>query len=105
MWNELLSELASLHGCHTVILYGSRAHGTETPASDIDVVGFRSQGEAVSDCRQWQGYWLDAWIKPEAEAAKPEDFLHLAGGKVLCEQDGFGTQLLEKVDQTLAQPP
>jgi predicted nucleotidyltransferase len=27
-------KIADAHGCHTTILYGSRARGTATPASD-----------------------------------------------------------------------
>ncbi|MEZ0372281.1 MAG: nucleotidyltransferase domain-containing protein [Candidatus Sericytochromatia bacterium] len=100
----LVEELKVRHGCHTLILYGSRAHGTETAASDIDIVCFRAEGEAISDCRRWGEYWLDAWINPEQMAEKPQDFLHLDGGRVLTEAEGFGARLLADVAGILAQP-
>lgn len=101
---ELTQELIHAHGAHTIILYGSRAHGTETAASDIDILCFRADPEAGCDARQWQGYWLDAWLYPETAADKPEDFLHLQGGRVLAEQDGFGHKLLARIDTVLAEP-
>jgi len=38
----LSEELQRRHGCHAVILYGSRARGDETSDSDYDLAGFRS---------------------------------------------------------------
>ncbi|MGV3526843.1 MAG: hypothetical protein ACO1RX_21675 [Candidatus Sericytochromatia bacterium] len=93
------------HGCHTLILYGSQAQGTATPVSDIDVVGFRDTGPACLDARDWQGRWLDGWIYPNSAAETPGDFLQLAGGRILCERDGFGRNLLEKLAALLATPP
>lgn len=102
--NELVAELTSRHGCHTWILYGSRAQGTQTPASDIDIVGFRDGGEAACECRRWREYWLDAWIKPEAEAVRAEDFLQLDRGLILVQRGDFGSRLLAAVADVLAQP-
>lgn len=101
---ELVAELGEKHACHSFVLYGSRAHGTETPASDIDIVCFGENLEPASDCRRWREYWLDAWLYPIAAVQKPEDFLHLAGGRILKEQDGQMTRLLAEVDQILARP-
>lgn len=104
-WPALVEELKALHGCHSFVLYGSRAHGTETPASDIDIVCFGDFAGPASDCRRWRDYWLDAWLYPTAEMSKPEDFLHLSGGRVLEERDGLASQLIEAADRILAQPP
>lgn len=104
---ELVDELETLHGCHTFVLYGSHAHGTATPASDIDIVCFGPgpfEAEAC-DCRQWNGFWLDAWIYDQEAMTKPADFLHLAGGRVLKERDGLGSRLLEAVAAELEKPP
>jgi hypothetical protein len=101
----LAQELSQTHHCHTVILYGSRAHDTYTDASDIDVVCFGSQVVEVSDARFWQGYWLDAWIYPETKALDTEQFLHLHQGQVLCQKDDFGTRLLAEVAHILDTPP
>lgn len=35
------------HGCHTVILYGSRARGDFNDSSDWDVIGFREVGQSL----------------------------------------------------------
>jgi predicted nucleotidyltransferase len=43
--------MQALYGCHTVILYGSRARGDATAESDYDVLGVRDSGEAIRDAR------------------------------------------------------
>lgn len=101
----LTQELSQTHGCHTVILYGSRAHNTHTDASDIDIVCFGNQVTEASDARLWQGYWLDAWIYPETKAQDIGQFLHLHQGQVLCQKGHFGTHLLAEVADYLAAPP
>lgn len=39
----IVDELISLHHCHTIILYGSRARGDFTVTSDYDVAGIREK--------------------------------------------------------------
>lgn len=41
----IVDELISLHHCHTIILYGSRARGDFTVTSDYDVAGIREKGD------------------------------------------------------------
>lgn len=103
--DALVAELTALHGCHSWILYGSRAHGTETATSDIDIIGFGPRAEPASDCRRWRHYWLDAWLYAETDAAEPGAFLHLQGGRILRERDAFATRLLTRVAQDLKRPP
>jgi uncharacterized protein len=38
---RLVDEIVTRHGCHTVVLYGSRALGTATSESDWDMLGIR----------------------------------------------------------------
>ena len=41
---EIVQTLTADHGCHAVILYGSRARGDFQPASDWDVAGICEAG-------------------------------------------------------------
>jgi predicted nucleotidyltransferase len=103
---EALRELTKTHGCHTVILYGSRARGDFTETSDYDIVGFRADGPAIRDARLFHGKYLDAFIYPEADAAQASSsFLHFRGGRVLVEKDGFGQKLLAKIEEVFARGP
>jgi predicted nucleotidyltransferase len=59
---EMVQTLAVDHGCHAVILYGSRARGDFQPASDWDVAGIRETGATapLRVARAFHGAWLDA---------------------------------------------
>ena len=74
--SKLVEELINGHGCHTVILYGSRARGDFTEQSDIDVLGIREHGEAFRIGRPWHGTLLDAWIYSEENLPKIEALLY-----------------------------
>jgi len=102
----LIHILESEHGCHTVILYGSRALGTHSPHSDYDMLGIRAEGEDTRDARRIGGIFLDAFIRNEkAITEKPQDFLHVHGGVVLRDPYDMGTRLLAEVDKALREPP
>jgi hypothetical protein len=91
----LVAELRDTHGCHTIILYGSRARGDWTTESDYDVVGIRDRGPAFRDARPWRGSFLDAFIYPEsAVTAASDERLHWLGGRVLTERGDLGRRLL-----------
>jgi hypothetical protein len=87
-----------VHGCHTAIVYGSRARGDATPDSDVDLLCAREGGTAVRDARVVGGVYLDAFVYPES-AFKTLDpsFLRILGGTVVQERDGFGSTLLARV--------
>lgn len=102
----LLDELVRVHGCHTVVLYGSRARGDATPASDFDVLGIRDAGPNLRDARPWRGTFLDAFVAAASTLETPGDEeLKLLGGAVLLERDGLGSQLLAKVDAHFRRGP
>lgn len=86
------------HGCHTMILYGSRARGDATPQSDIDLLCVREDGPAARDARVVEGVYVDAFVYPEAKLQTLEpSFLRVLGGVVLRERDGFGAAFLTRL--------
>jgi predicted nucleotidyltransferase len=103
---RLVDELAERHGCHTILLYGSRALGTARADSDYDLLGVRAEGEATRDARLVDGFFLDAFIYPEKDLAEVGPrLLQLRGGVVLREERGIGARLLETVKSALGAPP
>lgn len=96
---QIIDHLRAKHGCHTFILYGSRARGDFTPSSDYDILCIRSSGASIRDTRLIQGFYLDAFIYPEEQARKvDESLLRVRGGLVLEEKDDQGSALLRAVD-------
>jgi predicted nucleotidyltransferase len=94
------------HGCHTLILYGSRARGDAGPESDYDVLGVREGGESWRDARWVEGLYLDAFIHPESKIERAgAELLHVRGGVVLCEKDAIGARLLARLDEIHAAGP
>jgi predicted nucleotidyltransferase len=97
---SLILEVMAERGCHTAILYGSRARGQTTPHSDVDVLYVREGGPAFRDARVVRGIYLDAFIYPEADLATPEPaLLRVLGGIVLRESNSFGSALLAKLQE------
>ncbi len=104
----LAQELAARHGCHTVILYGSRARGDAREESDWDLLGVRAEGPSVRDARRTAHGWLDAFVYPESELlAEPVSplFFRVEGARVLVQQDGFGDRLIARVEARLQEGP
>jgi predicted nucleotidyltransferase len=67
---EIVQTLTIDHGCHAVILYGSRARGDFEFASDWDVAGIR-EGDATAPLRvahAFHGAWLE-----QSVLAQPAD--------------------------------
>jgi len=103
---QIVADLCRDHGCHTVILYGSRARGDFTATSDYDILGVRPKGEAERDARLWQGVYLDIFVFPEAKLQAPdESLIYMLGGKVLVEKDTIGSDFLGKLQQIFAHGP
>ncbi|HTR53693.1 MAG TPA: nucleotidyltransferase domain-containing protein [Kofleriaceae bacterium] len=100
-------ELRDNHGCHSLILYGSRAREDATPASDYDLVGIREAGDAVRDARLVDGVYLDAFIYPEAKILAPDaSLIHVRTGKVIFEKGQMATLFLQRLQEIFeAGPP
>ncbi|HNP74496.1 MAG TPA: nucleotidyltransferase domain-containing protein, partial [Kouleothrix sp.] len=97
--DQIVDELRASYGCHTVILYGSRARGEQRPGSDYDILGVRPAGETLRDARLWNGVYLDLFVYPEAAIARPDaSMLQCLGGVVLCQQGALGDEFLAALD-------
>ena len=104
--NDLVQELTEKHHCHTLILYGSRARGEETPESDYDLLGFRETGADIWDARLWNGKYLDVFIYPESKInSTPEEFFRLRGGRILKQKDQLGERLLSDIEKAYQEGP
>ncbi len=96
--SQLIEEMIKKHKCHTVILYGSRARGDETPLSDYDLMGVRKTGQKYRIADKRDGFYLDIFIYPEKEFKKVgEEHLYMKDAKVLYQREQFGTAFLKKL--------
>ena len=100
----LRRHLTEQFGCHTAILYGSRARGDWDAASDIDVIAFRDAGEAGHVAHRWHDLYLDLFLYPTATKPAP-DWLRLHGGRVLFQRGSDGDEVLAAVEGMLAAGP
>ena len=96
-YQALTQELIKKHNCHTIILYGSRADNTDNAESDIDILCFRESCEKYQDACFWQDLYLDTWIYPDSDIEHLEEFLRVLDGKILFEENNFGSKLLDEV--------
>jgi hypothetical protein len=99
--NELL-----VCGCHTVLLYGSRARGDFWSGSDYDLMAVRKGGASSKFAENKGGSYIDAFIFTEKEL-KPvgERHVYMKGAKVLIETRGFGTKFLKQVKVAARKKP
>lgn len=96
--DKLIEELVKEHRCHTVILYGSRARGDATVTSDYDILGVRQSGKRYRIAEKRTGYYLDAFIYPEADLEKVgEDLLYMQDAKLLFQKTDYGTRFIKKL--------
>ncbi len=94
------------YGCHTTILYGSRARGDATPRSDVDLLGVRQDGPSERFAKVVEGVYFDAFVYPESALTTLEPaMLRVLGGIVLSERNGFGTELLGRLRELSERGP
>lgn len=103
---KITHNLEKKHGCHTILLYGSRARGESTSASDYDIIAVRKSGEFERDCRIFDGCYLDAFIYSEQAIQNPDiSFVRIKDGIVVCQRENIGSELLRKVKEIFRQGP
>jgi predicted nucleotidyltransferase len=97
---EIVQTLTIDHGCHAVILYGSRARGDFQPTSDWDVAVICEAGgiAPLRVARAFQGAWLDAFVYAEAAFAVVDpELLRFLPARILVDERGFAKTLLERI--------
>jgi predicted nucleotidyltransferase len=97
---EIIQTLTADHGCHAVILYGSRARGDFQPTSDWDVAAICEAGATAPRrvARAFRGAWLDAFVYTEAAFAVIDpELLRFLPARILVDQRGFAKKLIERV--------
>jgi hypothetical protein len=103
---DIVQLLVERHGCHAVVLYGSRARGAAADESDWDVLGIREGGAPVREVRPLGSGWLDAFVEPESTFANIEpSMLRFLGGRVLVDRLSFAHDLLARIASFEAKGP
>jgi hypothetical protein len=115
--DALIDYLEENYGCHTLILYGSRAIGYATEKSDWDVIGLYEGGRQDWCHTRLNGVGeVNAYLYPASMAAydsknpsalyKPiQYFLRLRFGRVLVEEAGIGTSIVQRAQKMYDQGP
>jgi predicted nucleotidyltransferase len=84
---------------HTILLYGSRANGTENEDSDYDIAAFGKRDEAVRDTRIVKGEYLDVFLYPESVLkSTSEDYLKLRQSMVLLQREHEADEFLANLE-------
>ena len=98
----LCAFLRGKQGCHTALLYGSRAIGTATKLSDYDVIGIRRSGSKLRIAKKVKGAYWDVFVYSERDVYKFGEHHKCWGNAVvLFEKKLFGKKLLFKLRQWL----
>jgi hypothetical protein len=105
--DRLVARLGGEEGCHTIILYGSRARGDAGLDSDYDLIGFRDrEGPPTRETGLRDGALLDVFIYPTERLTEARaDMLHVRGGRPLRDRDGWGAAFLARLDEVFAAGP
>lgn len=73
---KVIDLLTKKYKCHTVILYGSRARGDATSASDYDIMGVRKSGKKLRLAKMFNESFLDVFIFSEKDLKIVDDFIY-----------------------------
>lgn len=104
---KMLRYLEAKFNCHTIILYGSRARGTEiTDSSDYDILAIRETGENIREANEFEGKFIDAWIYSESIIDETDSSLvRIKDGLIIKQKKMFGNKLLKKIKEILQAGP
>jgi predicted nucleotidyltransferase len=96
---RICEELVRVHQAHTILLYGSRANGTEGPHSDHDIAAFAPVTRIHRDTRVIDGEYLDVFVYPEAALDAPgEEHLKLRGSVVIAQRADDAARFLASLE-------
>lgn len=103
----VVGELTRARGCHTVILFGSRARGDADADSDVDLFGVGESLSGSTFSKTAGGFDFDVTFAAESTVREdPEEYLKIEDGLVLVQRDSYGDDLLRRVKKiVLAGPP
>lgn len=86
------------YGCHTIILYGSRARGEPNNTSDYDIIAIREKGDFLRDCKMYDNFYLDAFIYSEEAIKNPDiSLVRIKDGVVILQKESIGDILLKEI--------
>jgi len=97
--NAICDQLIKESHAHTILLYGSRADGTERQDSDYDIAAFSASDAISRDTRIIQGEFLDVFLYPEAVLKHAtEDHLKLRQSVVLVQRNREADEFLAALE-------
>jgi hypothetical protein len=103
---DLCASLERDSRAHTILLYGSRADGTENAFSDYDVAAFADVPVTKRDTRVIDGQFLDVFLHPESVLRNPsKEQLTLRGSRILAQRDTEATAFLAALDAIFLRGP
>jgi hypothetical protein len=103
---RVCDDLVTLHGVHTILLYGSRADNSATQDSDYDLAAFAPIEKALRDARLMNGAYLDIFLYPEGVLKNPnEELLKLRGCRVMLQRVGEADAFLIALEQLFERGP
>jgi predicted nucleotidyltransferase len=103
---KVCDDLVTVHGAHTILLYGSRADGSATHDSDYDLAAFAPTEKTMRDARLMNGAYLDIFVYPESMLKNPgEELLKLRGSRVILQRVGEADAFLRALDQLFERGP
>jgi predicted nucleotidyltransferase len=96
---QICAELVRDAAAHTILLYGSRAQGTENEFSDYDIAAFADVPISKRDTRVVDGRFLDVFLHPESVLRSPtKEYLTLRGSIILTQRDAEASEFLAALD-------
>lgn len=101
---NLKNYLINRYNCHSIILYGSYANGTQIKESDIDVICFSDNINPQNDTSKLLDIQLDAWIYPTEKMDNYEDLIHIDDGVILLDKKSICNQLMNNISHLYKEP-
>lgn len=103
---DVCASLIRDSGAHTILLYGSRADGSESDSSDYDVAAFADVPVSKRDARIVDGRFLDVFLHPEAILRNPsKEHLTLRTSRILTQRGTEASDFLASLEAIFQRGP